>query len=100
MTTTDPTTPTPVERAAEAIHADCGPDYIAEYDDLEPESQAQWRGYAEHALTAALDVDEIARVLSRATWPDGSHDGFPTKRVADMLAAALIEHLTRTETAR
>jgi len=41
------------------------------------------------ALAAALDVEEMARVLATATWPDGSADGFPSKRVAEMLAAEL-----------
>lgn len=40
-------------------------------------------------LAAALDVEEMAQVLSRASWPDGCHDGFPGKRVAGMLATAL-----------
>lgn len=41
--------------------------------------------------------DEVAGVLARATWPDGDTSGFPTRRVADMLADALLPLLARID---
>ena len=34
--------------------------------------------------------DEVVAVLLSARWPDGDTSGFPTKRVAELLADALL----------
>lgn len=33
--------------------------------------------------------EEWAKAITRASWPDGGHDGFPTRKVAEMIAAHL-----------
>lgn len=42
-----------------------------------------------HAKTAARR-DELTEVILAARWPSGSTDGFPTRRVASMIAAHLL----------
>lgn len=38
----------------------------------------------------AASRDALTAAIHAATWPDGSTDGFPTSRVAKMIADALI----------
>lgn len=40
-------------------------------------------------MDKALDIEEMVEAMTKASWPDGGHDGFPSRKVAEMLAEAL-----------
>jgi hypothetical protein len=59
---------TPVERAARALYGSLVRADFGGWEALDAETRTVWMADAERAIRAALDVDELARLLSPA-WP-------------------------------